>query len=55
MPHEILALGPYELSIAMVCLGHALAAEDSAIRRAQDSSRDGMIPLPIPVYQLGGL
>lgn len=50
MPHEILQLGPWELSVAVACMAHALEAVDRESRTIADKSPLGIVP----VYSIGG-
>jgi hypothetical protein len=51
MPHEILQLGPWELSIAVACMAHGLALEERIGRDASRASPLGVVP----VYLAGGV
>lgn len=50
MPHEILQLGPWELSVAVLCMMHGLSAMERESRSIGDKSPLGIVP----VYAVGG-
>lgn len=49
LPHEVLALEPFELAIATICMGHGQALSRQMIQRI--TSDKGMV---FPVVVVGG-
>ena len=54
-PVEVLDMDPYDLSLCVVCVQHADAAQAQQVRRLQRHSKGSMIPAPVPVINVGDI
>ena len=54
-PGEVLDMDPYDLSLCVVCVQHADAAQAQQVRRLQRHSKGWMIPAPVPVINVGDI
>ena len=54
-PGEVLDMDPYDLSLCVVCVQHADAAQAQQVRRLQRHSKGSMIPAPVPVINVGDI
>jgi uncharacterized lipoprotein YajG len=52
-PAEVLDMDPWELSVCIVCLQHRDARAAQQVARLQRQSKGGLVPLPLPMIDIG--
>jgi hypothetical protein len=46
-------MDPFELSLCVVCLQHRDARNAQQVSRLQRQSKGGLVPLPLPMIDIG--